>query len=138
MNKRTISVGVIAYDGDKVLLVKHTKSARLPTGSYGFPAGRVEDGENPIDAAVREFHEETGYTTSRDFLYPLAKKESTLQMENGTEDFVFTPFVCSKYTGEKKDCEDNIPEWVKLSHLDDLLLVSDDVKTLARQYKDFI
>ncbi len=40
MSQRTCSVGVVIYKGNKVLLVRHTESARLPTDSYGFPAGR--------------------------------------------------------------------------------------------------
>ena len=40
----------------RVLLVKW----RRPPGFYGLPGGRIEDGEEPHDAAVRELREETG------------------------------------------------------------------------------
>jgi 8-oxo-dGTP diphosphatase len=40
----------------RVLLVKW----RRPPGFYGLPGGRIEDGEEPHDAAVRELSEETG------------------------------------------------------------------------------
>ena len=43
--KKTIAVGIVLYKEKSVLLVKHTEKARLLTGIYNFPAGRVEEGE---------------------------------------------------------------------------------------------
>ena len=42
--------------GGKILLVK-----RSDTGQWATPAGHVESGESPWEAAVREVWEETGY-----------------------------------------------------------------------------
>jgi len=137
MGERTVCVGVVAYNGDNILLVEHTETARLPTGSHGFPAGRVEKDEDPSDTAIREFYEETGYTTTREYLHRLPEITSTLQMQNGTEDFTFIPFVCTKYSGEPKACDDNVPRWVKLDDLDAILLVSDYVKTISREWHGY-
>jgi len=136
MKKRTPCVGVVAYDRNMVLLVQHTETARLPTGSYGFPAGRVkeDEDEDPIDAAIRELEEETGYTTTREHLHRIPEKRSTLRMQEGTEDFVFIPYVCTRYWGEPKRSEDNIPKWVELSKLNKILLVAPDVLTISREY----
>ena len=47
----------VVLDGERrVLLVKWSR----PAGFYGLPGGRIEDGEEPHDAAVRELREETG------------------------------------------------------------------------------
>ncbi len=45
---------------DEVLLVRQY---RLPAGSYlwELPAGRLDDGETPLQGAKRELKEETGY-----------------------------------------------------------------------------
>ena len=134
MGKRTSSAGIVLYKGSSVLLVMHTELAKLPTGSYGFPAGHVEDDEEPIDCAIRELEEEAGLKTSREHLRKLPSVENTLQMKNGTKDFVFHPFLCIKYTGELKASDKTIPEFVELDLLDDLLLVSDNVKDIARQW----
>lgn len=48
-------VYVIAFRGDEFLMVRHARR------SWEMPGGKVNAGESPEEAAVREFHEETGY-----------------------------------------------------------------------------
>ena len=54
-----ILYGVYGENKDKVVLIRQY---RFPLGGYvyEFPAGLVEPGENMLDAAIREMHEETG------------------------------------------------------------------------------
>ena len=48
-------VAFIVYtDDDKILWMKRTKD-----NTWGFPGGHVEDGESPIEGAIRESREET-------------------------------------------------------------------------------
>lgn len=50
----------IAYDaGGEFLLVKRGNGGDYP-GHWAFPGGHIEEGESPEQAAIREFHEETG------------------------------------------------------------------------------
>src|SRR5688572_27698183 len=54
------STAVVVVEDRKVLLMwRH----RFTTGVWGWeiPAGRCEEGESPMEAAVRETEEETGY-----------------------------------------------------------------------------
>src|SRR5215470_3694132 len=55
----TIAAAVIVHEG-KLLLVRRRISEG--TLSWQFPAGAVEPGETPTDAAIRETQEETGLT----------------------------------------------------------------------------
>ena len=48
-------VYVIAFRDDEFLMVRHARR------SWEMPGGKVNAGESPEQAAVREFHEETGY-----------------------------------------------------------------------------
>ena len=131
---RTLCVGVVLYKENSVLLVRHTASARLPTGAYGFPAGRVEPGESLEDAAIRELEEETGLRTSANYLTRLPEKKSTLGMKTGTEQFEFHPFLCTKYSGELRPGAKTTPEFIDIGSLDSILLASDDIPGIARKY----
>lgn len=55
--EQAIAAAIITHD-ERVLLVKR----RVAEGklSWQFPAGAIEEGESPDDAAVRETREETG------------------------------------------------------------------------------
>lgn len=37
-------------------------------GAWSIPKGLLDPGESPLTAAIREFHEETGFTVSDDFI----------------------------------------------------------------------
>ena len=56
-----ILYGVYGEQKDKVVLIRQY---RYPLGGYvyEFPAGLVEDGEDMLEAGVREMYEETGLT----------------------------------------------------------------------------
>nr|MBQ8245335.1 NUDIX hydrolase [Oscillospiraceae bacterium] len=56
-----ILYGVYGEEKDKVVLIRQY---RYPLGGYcyEFPAGLVEDGEDMLEAGIREMYEETGLT----------------------------------------------------------------------------
>lgn len=74
--KREASRAIILYN-DKIALVKSQKE-----GFYKFPGGGIKNGENPIDALIRETKEEVGLniipSTIRPFGYTLERRKSTV------------------------------------------------------------
>ena len=52
--------GAICVRGDHVLLIRRGQPPRK--GEWSIPGGRIEPGESPEDACVRELTEETGVT----------------------------------------------------------------------------
>jgi 8-oxo-dGTP diphosphatase len=49
----------IVVRGGLILVARRAEAQHLP-GAWEFPGGRIEEGEEPADAALRELREETG------------------------------------------------------------------------------
>jgi 8-oxo-dGTP pyrophosphatase MutT (NUDIX family) len=61
-----MSARTVIWVGDGVVVCSTAHGGRHP-----LPGGRLEPGESPIDAAVREAHEETGWLLDRSALTPI-------------------------------------------------------------------
>ena len=119
------TVGVLIFKEDNVLLVKHGEAASHITGSYGVPAGRIEENETPKQAAVRELTEETGLIATEDDLEELSifVPPADIPRKDGTtKRFTITLFYCKKYSGKMQATDETIPEWIALSKIDTLPL----------------
>lgn len=64
-----ISAGLLIIFGNKVLLAKPTKGSKV---MWGIPKGKVEEGEQYIDAAIRETREEIGINVPIDKIIDVA------------------------------------------------------------------
>ncbi len=62
--KHSGGVVILAKKGDKILLVKQFRYP-MKEVLYELPAGKLEVGENPFEAAKRELEEETGYCANK-------------------------------------------------------------------------
>ena len=109
--------GVVAVDdADRVLLIwRH----RFITDSWGWeiPLGKVEEGESPIQAAAREFEEETGWRPG-----PL-RHLIDVQPTPGISDSRHLVYTTSEATqvGEPDGIESGRAEWVRLAGLAGLI-----------------
>jgi 8-oxo-dGTP pyrophosphatase MutT (NUDIX family) len=62
-NARPSAVLIALTDGDRgpeVLLTRRSWEMRTHRGEVSFPGGRIDPGETPVDAALREANEEVG------------------------------------------------------------------------------
>ena len=103
------AAGTVIDDPDRgvLLLWRH----RFTTDTWGWevPAGRVDPGETPIEAAAREALEETGWRPGP--LSPIGRYFPY----NGSSDAAFNLFVAhgAEYVGEPSDpSESERVEWV--------------------------
>ena len=66
--------GVVLLE-KRILLVKHKKGDSTEDRSpwWGYPKGHLEEGEKPVDAAVREVFEETGVEVKAKKNKPIAE-----------------------------------------------------------------
>lgn len=61
-------VNLLLIDGNKVLMqLRDNKPAIFAPGVWAVPGGRVDEGEEPDLAVVREFKEETDYSATPKF-----------------------------------------------------------------------
>ncbi len=121
---QTVGVLVFSPDNQKVLLVKHTEAAQNEEGIYGLPAGKIELGESPKEAAIRELIEETGIKATEENLgqfegnyfgsYIIRTKGAIQRHAH------MRVYHCKAYEGELKDDVKTIPEWVEVSKLEEL------------------
>ena len=54
------AAGLLAHDRDRGILLQHRVSWSDHGGTWGIPGGARHEGENAVDGAVRESHEEAG------------------------------------------------------------------------------
>jgi 8-oxo-dGTP pyrophosphatase MutT (NUDIX family) len=64
-----VLVGVMENDGPSLLLTQRTTTLSKHGGQIAFPGGRMDVGETPLQAALREAQEETGLDSN--FVTPL-------------------------------------------------------------------
>ena len=119
------TVGIVVIQNNKVLLVREGEKSGHLTGAYNTPAGRIEEGESPIQAAVRELKEEAGLETEVKYLIELPKKYTAdIERKGGKMvHFYHTVFVCTKFSGELKSSEDVEPVWVEIEKVSSLSLL---------------
>ena len=59
--RKLVVAGLIVGDGGRILITQRRADQALG-GKWEFPGGKVEPGEAPVDALVRELREEIGVT----------------------------------------------------------------------------
>lgn len=109
--------GVVVSDGDRVLLIHRHRFITDTTG-WEIPAGRVEPGEDPMDAGARETLEETGWRPGP--LTPLFTYFPSI----GLLDQRFNIYLAAgaEHVGDPADAsESDRVEWVPVADLPGLM-----------------
>lgn len=107
------AVALIDTDG-RVLLTQRPEGKSL-AGLWEFPGGKVEPGETPEAALIRELHEELGIDTWQSCLAPLCFASHSY------DDFhlLMPLFACRKWDGIPEGLENQRLAWVRPNALRD-------------------
>lgn len=111
-------VAAALIDADDRILIQQRPAHKAYPLMWEFPGGKVDEGETPEAALVRELREELGITTVEKALFPLTF------MSGGYENFGFHVvtliYGCRNWTGTPQALE-NQPgfAWAKAPRLND-------------------
>ena len=105
------AVALVDVDG-RVLLAQRPEGKPM-AGLWEFPGGKIESGETPEQALIRELQEELAIDTAESCLAPIAFAS------HGYDSFhlVMLLFACRKWTGSPRAVEGGALQWVRPNRL---------------------
>ncbi|RMA43414.1 (deoxy)nucleoside triphosphate pyrophosphohydrolase [Rhodophyticola porphyridii] len=121
---KTVLVSAVALiDPDGRVLLAQRPQGKSMAGLWEFPGGKVEPGETPEAALIRELHEELGIDTWASCLAPL-----TFASHSYAEFHLLMPlFVCRKWQGIPAPRENQVLKWVAPKALRDYPMPPADI-----------
>ena len=114
MSVPTILVSAVALiDVDGRVLLAQRPPGKSMEGLWEFPGGKVEEGETPEEALIRELHEELGIDTWESCLAPLTFASHKYE----TFHLLMPLFACRKWNGTPQAQEGQSLKWVRGNQL---------------------
>ena len=104
---------VALVDRDGRVLLAQRPAGKSMAGLWEFPGGKIEPGESPEAALIRELEEELGINTWSSCLAPLTFAS------HAYDDFhlLMPVFVCRKWEGIPRAREGQVLKWVAVQDL---------------------
>jgi len=121
---KVILVSAVAlFDRDGRVLLAQRPEGKSMAGLWEFPGGKVEPGESPETALVRELHEELGIETWNSCLAPL-----TFASHSYDDFHLLMPlFACRKWEGVPQPKEGQTLAWARPNELRDYPMPAADI-----------
>ena len=118
---------VALIDPEGRVLIAQRPEGKSMAGLWEFPGGKVEPGETPEAALIRELHEELGIETWSSCLAPL-----TFASHSYADFHLVMPlFACRKWSGTPVSRENQALKWVLPNKLRDYPMPPADVPLIA-------
>lgn len=126
--RRTVLVAAVALlDAEGRVLMAERPAGKELAGLWEFPGGKVEDGETPEHALVRELREELGIDVAPDTLEPFTFAS------HGYERFhlLMPLYLCRSWQGEVTAMEGQRLAWTAPADLAGLAVPPADLPLIA-------
>jgi 8-oxo-dGTP diphosphatase len=125
---KTVLVSAVALiDKDGRVLIAQRPEGKSMAGLWEFPGGKIEEGETPEAALIRELHEELGIETWSSCLAPI-----TFASHSYDEFHLLMPvFACRKWGGIPQPKEGQTLKWVFARDLTNYPMPPADIPLIA-------
>ena len=123
MTRVVLVVAVALIDPDGRVLLAQRPEGKPMAGLWEFPGGKVDPGETPEAALIRELHEELGIETWSSCLAPLTFASHAYQ------DFhlLMPLFACRRWQGTAAPREGQRLAWVRPQRMGDYPMPAADL-----------
>ena len=114
-------------DADRRVLIAQRPEGKQFAGLWEFPGGKLEAGETPEEALIRELDEELGISTQSACLAPL----SFVSHRYETFHLLMPLYVCRRWEGIAQAREHSALRWVRPQALRDVPMPPADEPLIA-------
>jgi len=102
-------VAVALIDGEGRVLLQQRPPGKPMEGLWEFPGGKIDAGETPEAALIRELHEELGIDTDHACLAPATFASAAL----GDRHLLLLLYICRKWRGTPEPLHASALRWVR-------------------------
>jgi 8-oxo-dGTP diphosphatase len=125
--KLTLVAACALVDADNRVLIAQRPEGKALAGLWEFPGGKIEPGERPEPALIRELAEELGITVSEACLSPLTFASHAYD----TFHLLMPLYICRRWEGVVTAREGQKLAWVRANKLRDYPMPPADIPLIA-------
>ena len=114
-------------DADGRVLLAQRPEGKAMAGLWEFPGGKIETGETPEEALIRELQEELGISTVTSCLAPLAFASHDCPDNH----LILLLYACRRWQGEPVHQEGGQVTWVRAARLRDYPMPPADLPLIS-------